>query len=172
MHSTNCFTLGVKNCHLLWQSIAAGFSIGRSISIPKIFGNQKYLEHITEELEPTVCLFDALPPGLSSEQPFRETVVSPLRRYKIFCDELRTLLKQMMIRTVRERYMLCAYVISATGRAHDREVAGILSVVTGKDLDENTLRIWRGNNKKIVGWPFEGLWRIAQLLGKEQKKSD
>ena len=78
----------------------------------------------------------------------------------------------MMVRTVRERYMLCAYVESATGRPHDREVSAIISVVTVEALlDETTLRVWRLDNKDIVGWPFEALWRIAQSLGREQKKS-
>jgi hypothetical protein len=138
----------------------------------KILGSQKFLERATEELELTACLFDALPPELSSELSFRETVVSPLRHYKLFCDEVRALLKQMMIRKVRERYMLCAYVKSATGRAHDREVSAIISIVTGEDLDENTLRIWRHDSKKIDGRGFEVILCLAQLLGSEHKKSE
>jgi hypothetical protein len=68
--------------------------------------------------------------------------------------------------------MLCAYVESATGRPHDREVSAIISFVTGKDLDENALRMWRLDNRKIDGWFFEAIWRLAHVLGNEQKKSD
>jgi hypothetical protein len=81
---------------------SAGILDGAHYFYSKIFGNQTSLERTAEELELTACLFDAVPPELSSEQPFRETVVSPFRLYKSFIDGFRILWKGMMIRKVRE----------------------------------------------------------------------
>ena len=138
----------------------------------KILGNQKLLDRATEEIEAAACLLAAIPPEFSFEQPFRKAFVSPLRRHKLLRDEFGALCKQMRIGKIRERYMLCAYAASATGRPHDREVSAIISVVTGKDLDENALRMWRLDNKKMDGWFFEAMWRLAHKLGNEQKESD
>jgi hypothetical protein len=92
---------GCKELPLFMAVKSTMFLDGIQCFFSKIFGNQKFLERTTEELEATACLLDAVPPELSSEQPFRKTFVSPLRRYKLLRDELHTLCKQMMVGKVR-----------------------------------------------------------------------
>ena len=148
----------------------------------KMFGNRKALTFVSEELESTALFFEALPldelpldelqPRLSSQQFFRDRVISPILLYKFLRDEFYALMKQIMNRCVKERYALSAYAKSATGDPHDREVSLIISIVTGEELHENALCVWRKRGfEKIVGWPFELLWRFAEELEKAHYKN-
>jgi hypothetical protein len=83
----------------------------------------------------------------------------------------RSELDAMTSNFAHERYAITTYVKQATGRFHDREVAAIISAVTGRRYDEDAHRQWRRRHfKKIKSRFLERIISVTQEFVKEQVK--
>jgi hypothetical protein len=97
--------------------------------------HSKRLKQISEELESSAVVCDALLPKLASNWPLNEIGFSPqqissrLRFFKLLNIFFNMLFKAMKFHSAHERYAIASYVKNATDEWHDREVAAIRSSV-------------------------------------------
>jgi len=143
-----------------------------------MLGDPKRLNQFASQLEATALLFDGfaarLPPDIPADltlgtAPGPRQMAAHLRTYQSFASAVPSLMEFANIRNVRdvERHIPTAYVKSATGEWHDREVAALISAATGTNLDEGAHRVWRHRNFSEICVPLGTLWDIVAMLEKQ-----
>jgi hypothetical protein len=141
----------------------------------EMMGSPPQLERLIQQFKATASVFEGIWQDLSfdgpPEWPIGAIVPSPhdMAKYLHYYECINfvpSLFEAMNVRSARdiERHLPTAYVRTATGNWHDREVSAIISVVTNSNLDEGTHRLWRNRSFTRIALRPEIIWQLAEIV--------
>jgi hypothetical protein len=177
-----CGAVGLAACVFVARIVDWVVAEGESVAGPKdqrarlqrdLLDVASRLESISRAAFIDESIWGPLTGGL--ESPNKTAAI--LRTYARAFDSFSVLMAYGNVRSTEDlqRYVFCRYVRLKTEDWHDKEVSAILQAVTGSELAETTLRMWRSRSFSRIANPapfvVDQLVAIADFFDERHNKS-